>query len=222
LGVPRILHTSTVGVFGNTHGKIVDESYRAPREQMVSAYELTKWQAHYEVAEPLQKRGAPIIILQPGGVTGAGDQAPHVMVFDMFLQKTPVMLGAKSGLTLAHVDDIAEGHILAFEKGKTGQAYILAGQAMTYKQIFDLCEHITGMRGARVWAPGWAAAGMAALLGVMERLGMHLAFSTEALAVMNDYTYWATAAKAERELGWKRRPTEETLKETLAFRRGQR
>ena len=219
LGVPKILHTSTVGVFGNTHGMLADESYRAIREEMSSTYELTKWLAHYEVAEALQNRGAPLIILQPGFATGIGDEGPHMLAFEMFAQRMPVMLGARSGLTLAHAEDIAEGHILAFEKGRTGESYILAGEAMTYKQLFENLEAISGIAGAKLWLPGWAAGVSSAAMGALEKLGMQGKFSAEALATMNDYTYWATADKAERELGWRRRPTDETLKETLEYLR---
>jgi nucleoside-diphosphate-sugar epimerase len=222
LGVPKILHTSTVGVFGNTHGKVVDETYRAPKEEMVSAYELTKWIAHYEVAEPLQRKGAPLIILQPGGVTGSGDESPHVLALQMFLQRSPAMMGAKSGLTFAHVDDIAEGHALALERGKNGEAYIIAGEPLTYKQVFEICEKITGMSSAKLWAPGWAAGLVSNLLGVSESLGLRMPFTAEALAAMNDYTYWATAEKAKRELGWKSRPVEETLRDTLRYLQAER
>lgn len=216
LGVPKILHTSTVGVFGNTHGKIVDESYRAPKAAMRSEYELTKWMAHYEVAEPLQKQGAPLIIIQPGGVTGAGDPAQHALIFKMFLNRIPIMMGARSGLTLAHVDDIAEGHRLALEKGRPGEAYILAGDPLTYRQVFDVCEEITGMRGTRLWAPGWVAGFSSALVGGLEKLGVRLDFSAEMLATLNDYTFWAVADKAKRELGWAPRTTEKTLQNVLA------
>ncbi len=75
-GVPKIVYTSTVGVFGNTHGKIVDETYRVEQQSLASEYERTKWAAHYEVAVPLQQKGAPIVIVQPGGVTGPGDTSP--------------------------------------------------------------------------------------------------------------------------------------------------
>ena len=108
LGVPKILCTSTVGVFGNTRGQIVDEGFRAAKDSLQTEYERTKWAAHYEIAVPLQQRGAPVLILQPGGVTSAGDSARHVVLYRFFLQRIPVMFGARSGLTWAHVDDIAK------------------------------------------------------------------------------------------------------------------
>lgn len=70
LGIPKIVYTSTVGVFGDTHGKVYDETYRRVTPPKTSAYELTKWRAHYEVAKPLIEAGAPIVIVMPGGVYG--------------------------------------------------------------------------------------------------------------------------------------------------------
>ena len=95
-------------------------NHRCSLEDLPSEYERTKWEAHYDVAVPMQKKGTPVIITQPGGVTGAGDVGPHMQVVDFYLNRFPLGFGAKSGLTWAHVDDIADGHILALEKGKAG------------------------------------------------------------------------------------------------------
>ena len=219
LGVPKIIHTSTVAVFGNTRGDIADESYRVPKTALSSAYERTKWEAHYEVAIPLRLAGAPITIVQPGVVTGAGDTAPHMEIFRYYLRRIPVMFGARSGLTIAHVDDIAEGHILAMERGQPGESYVIAGPCMTYRQVFEMCESITGIPATRLWAPGWMAAASSKLMGVLERLGLRTPFSAEALASLADYTYWASAEKARRELGWTHRPVEEVFREVLDYER---
>jgi nucleoside-diphosphate-sugar epimerase len=216
LGVPKIVHTSTVGVFGNTHGRIVDETYRVGKEAMGSEYERTKWIAHHEIAVPLQQRGAPIVIVQPGGVSGPGDTSPHTEMYRYFFRRTPVMFGAKSGLTWAHVDDIAEGHILAMQKGKEGETYIIAGPAMTYKESMQAWEKITGIPAPKVWLPGWVASGMAKLVEVLEHaFGLRMTLSSEVLGSLADYTFWASAEKAKRELGWQPRPVEETFRETL-------
>jgi dihydroflavonol-4-reductase len=74
-GVPKIVYTSAVAVFGNTRGRIVGETYHGEMQILVSEYECTKWAAHSEVAMPLQQ-GAPIVIVQPGSVTGRGDTSP--------------------------------------------------------------------------------------------------------------------------------------------------
>lgn len=219
LGVPKIIHTSTVGVFGNTHGKIVDEIYQAGKNDMASEYERTKWAAHYEVAVPLQQRGAPVIIVQPGGVIGPGDVSPISDIFRYYLRRMPIMFGARSGATFAHVADMAEGHVLALEKGRPGQSYILAGPSMTYRQVFELCQTIAGIPATRLWAPAWMASASARLIGAVELVGLKTPFAAEALATLADYTFWASAEKARRELGWAERPVEAAFKEVLDHER---
>jgi nucleoside-diphosphate-sugar epimerase len=220
LGVRKIIHTSTVGVFGNTRGRVVDETYRVDKEALASEYERTKWIAHYEIAVPLQQQGVPIVIVQPGGATGPGDTAPHSGVYRFFLRRTPVFFGAKSGLTWAHVDDIAEGHILAMEKGRPGESYILAGPLFTYQETMQALERVAGIPAPKIWVPGWMAAGMARVVGFLERaFELRTEYSSEALNAMADYTFFASAEKAKRELGWQPRPVEETFRETLAAMR---
>lgn len=217
-GVPRIVHTSTVGVFGNTHGHCPDETYRVEQRTLSSEYERTKWAAHYEVALPMIQRGAPIIITQPGAVTGAGDTSPLAAIFEMFLNRLPVMFGAKSGVTWAHVDDIADGHILAMEQGRVGEAYILAGPAMTYRESMEAFAALTGLGAPKVWLPGWAAGFTSGLFGLLERaFKAKLPFSAEALSTLNDYTFYGSADKARRELGWQPRPLEVVFKEVLDY-----
>ena len=217
-GVSRILHTSTVGVFGNTHGKIVDETYRINKQRLTSEYERTKWAAHYEVALPMIQQGAPIIIVQPGGVSGRGDTSPLSLTFRTYLQRLPIMLGAKSGVTWAHVDDIAAGHILAMEKGQISESYILAGPSMTYKEATGTWQKMTGIPAPKVWMPGWTAGGLAGVTRLLEHtLNVKMTFSSEALDTLNDYTFFASAEKAKRELGWQPRPVEALFKEVLDY-----
>jgi nucleoside-diphosphate-sugar epimerase len=222
-GVPKIVYTSTVGVFGNTQGKIVDESYRVEMQHLFSEYERTKWAAHYEVAVPLQQQGAPIVIVQPGGVTGPDDVSPLNMVYDLYLNRMPVMMGPHAGVTVAHVDDIADGHILAMEQGRNGEAYILTGPSHTYKQMIEMWQSICGVPAPRLWLPGWTAALSAQLVGGLEKVfKLKTAFSSEALMTQADYTFYGAADKARRELGWQPRPLEATFKEVLDYKLAQR
>jgi nucleoside-diphosphate-sugar epimerase len=141
----------------------------------------------------------------------------------MFLKRMPVMFGAKSGVTWAHVDDIADGHILAMEKGRIGEAYILAGPAMTYRESMQAFEKISGIGAPKVWLPGWAAGATSGLFGVLERtFNAKLMFSSEALSTLNDYTFYGAADKAKRELGWQPRPVEPIFKEVLDYEIQQR
>src|SRR5690554_4242056 len=106
LGVPRIIYASTVAVFGDTGGRLVDENYRS-NGPFLSEYDRTKWLAHYKVAEPLIEQGAPITIVMPGGVYGPGDHSMIGELMRQFYNGMPAVLGPETTLTYAHVEDIA-------------------------------------------------------------------------------------------------------------------
>jgi nucleoside-diphosphate-sugar epimerase len=217
LGVQKIIYTSTVGVFGNTHGLTVDESYHVNVSALSSEYERTKWQAHYEVAVPLQRQGAPIVIVQPGIVIGPGDASPVTSFYDLYFRRTPILLGALSGGSWAHVDDIAAGHRLALERGKSGESYIIAGPVLTYREAMLKWQTLTGIPAPRFWLPGWTASLMAQVMSVAEQFGARSTFSSEALRSLADSTWNVSADKAKRELGWQPRPIDAAFKETLEY-----
>src|SRR3954451_10064168 len=107
--VPKVVHVSTVGVFGNTGGRIVDESYEHPAVDFTSCYEQTKWEAH-QVAKRLIGEGLPCVIVQPGGVYGPGDTSSIGELLNQFLGgRMPLLPFPELGLCLAHVEDVATG-----------------------------------------------------------------------------------------------------------------
>jgi dihydroflavonol-4-reductase len=116
-GVSRIVYVSTVGVFGNTHGKIVDETYRHPGDDFSSVYEETKYAAHQVALDRIAK-GAPIVIVQPGGVYGPGDHSELGNMIDQVRTgKLKMLMFPELGFNLVHVDDITGGILLAYDKG---------------------------------------------------------------------------------------------------------
>ncbi|HLY29456.1 MAG TPA: NAD-dependent epimerase/dehydratase family protein, partial [Ktedonobacterales bacterium] len=112
LGIRKGVYTSTLAVFSDTHGKLVDETYRYDGPHL-SEYDRTKWVAHYEVADPMIKDGLPLVIVQPGVVYGPGDTSSVRTTFTQYLQRKLPLLPEKTAFSWAHVDDIARGHILA-------------------------------------------------------------------------------------------------------------
>jgi nucleoside-diphosphate-sugar epimerase len=215
LGVPRIIHTSTVGVFGNCNWRPRDESYRSKKQDMSSEYELTKWEAHFEVAVPLQARGAPVIITQPGIVTGPGDPSPHMTQVDFYLRRVPMGFGRDAGITWAHVDDVAEGHLLAAERGRPGQSYILCGPSLTWKELIESWEPLTGIPAPKIWAPNWMIKSSQSALGLLERAGLKLDLAAESFETLVDYSFWGTADKAKSELGWRPRSLDDVSRAVL-------
>ncbi len=143
LGVPRIIYTSTVNVFGDTKGEFVDETYFNDGP-FLTEYDRTKWLAHYKVAVPLMEKGAPITIVMPGPVYGPGDQSIIADVMRMFYRGFPIIPGPDTVLTFTHVEDVAEGHLLALEKGRIGETYILTGPAIPLGEMIDFWAHLTG------------------------------------------------------------------------------
>ena len=216
LGVPKIVYTSTVAVFGDTKGELVDESFYQGGP-FLSEYDRTKWLAHYKVALPLIEKGAPIIIVMPGGVYGPGDNSTIAEMMRLFHRGLPIIPGPNTTLTYAHVDDIAEGHILAAEQGVIGESYILAGPAIPLGEMMDFWAYMLGKRAAKVRIPAQGLRPFAPLLSSFGNLlPLPSIFSGEATASLGA-TYMARSDKARRELGWETRPLQTGMLETLEW-----
>jgi nucleoside-diphosphate-sugar epimerase len=217
LQIPRGVYTSTLAVNGDTHGRIVDESYRY-NGPFLSEYDRTKWEAHYHVAEPMIQQGLPLIIVQPGGVYGPGDNSPQGQLFRQYLQRKLPMIPRGAALCWAHVEDTARGHLLAMERGKVGESYMIPGPPSTISDVLHLAAHITGVPAPRVQAPAGLIKGVAAMMSLVERVApVPDTMSSEYLRVAAGATYLGSNAKARRELGFEPRGIEEGLRETLTY-----
>src|SRR5260221_411750 len=113
LGIPRGVYTSTLTVFSDTRGQMVDESYQYTGTSFLSEYDRTKWKAHYEVARPLMQAGLPLVIVQPGLVYGPGDTSVVHEAWVNYLRGKLPMTPSGSTYCWGYVDDTAHGHILA-------------------------------------------------------------------------------------------------------------
>lgn len=216
-GVPRILYVSTGNVFGNTHGQVVDESYRRDlAEGFLSSYDEAKYRAH-ELALERIAQGAPIVIVQPGGVYGPGDHSELGNAIEMTRRgRMPMIPFAGMRMSLVHVDDAAAGIILAFDKGELGESYILAGERATMRELVRTVARISGRRQPKLELPT-AIIRAAAPLGPV--IGPPLGFPPnmrELLSASDGVSYWMTDARARRELGFAPRDLETGLRQTLA------
>ncbi len=131
-GMKRIVHVSTGNVYGNTHGKVVDESYVRPQPpQFLSYYDQTKYEAHQVALDRIAK-GAPVVIVQPGGILGPDDPSELGNMIDQTRSgKLKLRMFPDAGFNFIHVEDVAEGTILAHDKGRIGECYNLAGPKST-------------------------------------------------------------------------------------------
>jgi len=216
LGIPKIIYTSTIAVFGDTKGQLVDETYYQGGP-FLSEYDRTKWLAHYKVAIPLIEKGAPIIIAMPGAVYGPGDTSIIANLMRLFYRGLPAIPGPQTTLTYAHVDDIAAGHILAAEKGKIGESYILAGPAISLGEMMEFWSYLTGKPISPVRVPHALLHPFAPLMNTLQpALHLPTTFSGEAISSLGA-TYIARADKARTELGWETRPLQTGMLETFAW-----
>lgn len=214
LHIPRGVYTSTLAVNSDTHGQLKDESYHFNGTHL-SEYDRTKAAAHTIATEFIQG-GLPLIIVQPGMIYGPGDLGPSHDLFVQFLTRKLPLMPRKTALCWAHVDDIAQGHILAMRKGKIGESYFLAGPVHTIIEALTLAEQISGVRVPMLQAPVWLMKTMSGMMGIIEKgIPVPETYSSEYLRVSAGVTYIGSNAKAKRELGWIPRSLAEGLTETL-------
>jgi dihydroflavonol-4-reductase len=215
-GVGPIVYVSTIGAFGNTRGKVVDESYRHPGDRFLTSYEETKVLAH-RVAEDRIARGAPVVIVQPGGVYGPGDPSDVGGLIDRIRRgRLPAKVFPQTGFNWVHVDDVVDGILLAHDLGRVGESYVLGGQRGTLGDMIDTVARASGRTPPRLTLPAWlvkTGIPFGPLVGRMTGTGPNLG---ESIRAAEGVTYWATDAKARRELGYSPRDLETGIRETLA------
>jgi len=214
--VGKVVYVSTVGAFGNTHGEVVDESYEHPGGSYCSYYEETKVEAH-RVARRMTGEGLPCVIVQPGGVYGPDD---HSALGDMITRfcdgKLPAMAFPELGVNLAHRDDVAAGILLALDRGEPGEAYVLGGTITTMAGVIETLASLVGRKPPRFTMP---AVAIRAIAPLGRFVGPALGFPPnirELVSSADGVTYWATDAKARRELGYEPRELEQGMHDLLA------
>jgi nucleoside-diphosphate-sugar epimerase len=221
LEIPRGVYTSSLVVNGDTGGRIVDETYYQGGPWLTE-YDRTKWVAHYEVADPMTQAGLPLILLLPGVVYGPGDAGPAHDVLQQFLQGRLPAAPVKTAYSWGYIDDIAGAHILAMERGKPGEKYIIAGPTHTLAEMLETAAQLTGIPAPRMRPAPAVMKATAAVMGVLDRmLPLPANYTGEGLRVVAGVTYTGSNAKAKRELGYDPRPLVEGLRETLAWEQEQ-
>jgi len=216
-GAQRIVYISTGNVFGNTGERVADESYeRDPAAGFLSAYDETKYHAHRAAKERIAA-GAPVIIVQPGAVYGRGDTSQVANIIDQTRTgKLKLLMFPEFTLQYVHVDDLADGIILALDKGRIGESYVLGGEEASMR---DLVTHVAELSGRKPPKHAMPAAAMKAGIPFGPVVGKLMGFPpnlAELIRTSDGVKIRMTDAKARSELGYTTRPLKEGLRETLA------
>jgi nucleoside-diphosphate-sugar epimerase len=213
---PKVVYVSTIGVYGNTHGEVVDETYEHPGEEFGSYYEETKTEAH-KVAKQLIAEGLPLVIIQPGGVYGPQDHSAVGDLLTRFAEgKLPAMAFAGLGFNLVHRDDVVAGILLGLDKGVAGEAYNIGGEITTMKGLIDTAATVLGRKAPKRSVPDGlirAIAPFGPIIGPAMGFPPNL---KEAYTASAGVTYWGSHSKAMRELGYAPRSLEQGLRDTLS------
>jgi dihydroflavonol-4-reductase len=215
--VAKVVYVSTVGIFGNTHGKVVDESYEHPGVEFTSYYEETKLEAHRVAKRMIGEQSLPAVIVQPGGVYGPGDSSQIAdLLSEFFAGRLFLLPFPDLGICMTHVEDIAAGILLALDKGEVGETYVLSGPATTMREAI---ETVAGASGRKAPKRALPTPVMKALTPVGPLVGKMMGQPPnlrELISSADGVTFWASHEKASRELGYSPRGMEEGIRQTLA------
>jgi len=218
-GVDKIIYTSTVGTIAPAAGdQPTDEESPVSLDDMIGHYKRSKFMAE-QVAREHAESGLPVVIVNPTTPVGAGDVKPTPtgrIILEFIQGRMPAFVD--TGLNLVSVEDVAEGHLLAAEKGRTGERYILGGENRTLEELLRMLASICGRRAPRVRIP-WLAAYVAALVdqsveGVL--LGQEPAIPIEGVRMARHKMY-VSSQKARCELGYDPKPLGQALREAVAY-----
>lgn len=218
-GVRRVVYCSSVATMGFTQsGAIVDENTPVSLKDMVGHYKRSKFMAE-QIALEAGRKGANVVVVNPTTPIGERDIKPTPtgrIIVDFLNRKFPAYVD--TGLNLADVKEVARGHLLAMEKARPGERYILGGENLTLKQILDKLAALTGLPSPTMKVPHAVAMGFAAFdqlfTGIIR--GKEPRATIDAVK-MGRKKMFALSAKAERELGYRIVPVQDALRRAVEW-----
>jgi dihydroflavonol-4-reductase len=218
-GVERIVYCSSVAALGLTKdGSEADETTKVSEETVVGIYKKSKYRAEQAVLALVREQGLPAVIVNPAAPVGPRDVKPTPtgkMIADTASGKMFAYLD--TGLSIVHVDDVAQGHLLALDRGRIGERYILGGENMSLAQLLAMVTAQVGRRPpwlklspAVLWPLAMACEGIATVAGITPLVTRdHLRMSRKLM--------YFSSAKAVAELGYAPRPASEAVADAIAW-----
>ncbi|HWA63243.1 MAG TPA: hopanoid-associated sugar epimerase [Caulobacteraceae bacterium] len=218
-GVGRVVYTSSVATLRpSADHSPVDETSRLEPGEAVGAYKESKVLAERVVDRLVAERGLPAVTVSPSTPIGPGDVRPTPtgrIVTEAATGRIPAFVD--TGLNLVHVDDVAAGHVLALEKGRIGERYILGGQDVSLRQMLAVIAELAGRKAPTLNLPRAPLYPVAAVAEAVARItGKEPMLTRDALKMASHHMFFSSA-KAERELGYHARPYREALADALAW-----
>ena len=221
-GVRRMVYCSSVAALGLTGTDApADETTPVSEDKIVGIYKKSKYRAEQAVLALVRERGMPVAIVNPAAPVGPRDIKPTPtgrMIADAAAGKMPAYV--ETGLNVVHVDDVAEGHFLALERGVPGERYILGSENLHLRDLLSLVDDVTGRHQRRVSLPRQLLYPLALACEGIARFGVEPLVTRDHLR-MAAKTMFFSHAKATRELGFSPRPAREAVADAVAWFRAQ-
>jgi dihydroflavonol-4-reductase len=215
--VQRIVYTSSVATLKVTpSGASTDETAPLTASQAIGVYKRSKVLAEREVERMIAQHGLPAVIVNPSTPIGPRDVKPTPtgrIIVEAATGKIPAFVD--TGLNLVHVDDVAAGHLLALQRGRIGQRYILGGENLPLQQMLADIAHLTGRKPPTLRLPRWPLYPLALGAEMAARITKREPFVTVDGLRMSKNRMYFTSAKAQQELGYHARPYHEGLRDAI-------
>jgi dihydroflavonol-4-reductase len=217
-GVERVVYTSSVATLGVVSGGSADEGTPSSVKDMIGPYKRSKFTAE-EVARGLaRERGLPVVIVNPSTPVGPGDIKPTPtgrLIVEAARGQMPAFVD--TGLNIVHVDDVAEGHLAAADKGRIGERYILGGENMALAEILAEVAQAVGRRPPWLRVPHGVLFPVAIGAELAARVTGRDPFVTLDGVRMSRKKMYFTSEKASRELGYTPRPAREAIADAVRW-----
>ena len=216
-GVERIVYTSSVATLSLQDGPS-DETRPLRPEDAIGAYKRSKVAAEREVERRVAEDGLPAVIVNPSTPIGPRDVKPTPtgrIIVEAATGKVPAFVD--TGLNLVHVDDVAHGHLLAFDKGRVGERYVLGGQDASLREMLAAIAELVGRRAPTTALPVAPLFPLARAAEAVARLTGKEPFLTVDALKMSRHKMFFSSAKAEGELGYRARPYREALADAVTW-----
>ncbi|MGF1675295.1 MAG: NAD-dependent epimerase/dehydratase family protein [Rivularia sp. (in: cyanobacteria)] len=210
--ISKMVYCSTIGIYGDTKGKVINETFERIQENFSSAYDSTKYEAQ-QLVDKYAATGLPVVSVMPSGILGADD--PHFgPVFKLFLQdKLKFWVGGDRITGVVHVDDLVNAMILAAEKGERGEHYIISAGEVPSREMFEIISKQTGIS-----TPAEVPQPIVRVIGnILDPIGKILSWNPpigkERIHYLYDRCVRVDASKAREKLGWQPRGVSQILEE---------
>ncbi len=220
-GAKRIVYTSSVAVLGIPENcSLGTEESPSTLADMIGDYKRSKFLAE-EVARDFVRQGLPVVIVNPSTPVGVGDHKPTPtgkIIVDFLNGRMPAYVD--TGLNIVDVEDVAAGHLLAAQRGRVGERYILGGENLTLKQVLDILAEVSGRPPVRIRIPHTVALTWAYMDIALARLySRHVPSATPETVRLSRQHMYFDPGKAVRELGLPQTPAREALRKAVEWYR---